>query len=111
MIIIFKCFECHVRSFAHITPHKIHLPVVYVNFTTVNPLQTELNPQCKSSLPNFLAGYLNFAQAFRKTWIFREPSGRNLRNKKHFVGKKTDINQNALKILYVPYCVMEKMSF
>jgi len=44
-------------------------------------------------------GYLNFAHDIRKTWIFQELSGINLWNKKHIVGKETDITQNALKML------------
>ena len=42
-------------------------------------------------------GYLNFAHDSRKTWIFRELRGINLWNKKHFVGKDTDIAQCAFK--------------
>jgi len=58
----------------------------------INPLNAELNPKCKSQLAEF-------AHDIRKTWIFRELSGINLWNKKHIVGKETDIAQNALKML------------
>jgi hypothetical protein len=60
-----------------------------------NPLHAELNSICKSQLAELFffwgGGGLNFAHDFRKTWIFRELSRINLWNKKHFVGKETDI--------------------
>ena len=56
-------------------------------------------PICKSQLAKLFCGYLNFAHAFRKTWIFRELSEINLWHKKQFVGKESDIVQNALKML------------
>jgi len=73
----------------------VALHFIDIRCSVINPLNTELSP----SSPNYSAGFLNFASAFQKTRIFQEPSRINLWDKKHFVGKETDIDQNTLKML------------
>jgi hypothetical protein len=63
-------------------------PLIWAGF---NSLNVKLNPICKSQFAELFCGYLNFAHAYRKTWIYREQSGINLWNTKHFVEKETDI--------------------
>jgi hypothetical protein len=58
--------------------------------------------------PAYLSNYVRMHVLDRK---FRELSEINLFNKKQFVGKESDSSQDALKLLYFPYCILENIWF
>ena len=64
--------------------------------TCINPLSTELNPNWNSQLTEFFCGVFKFCAWYSKNLNISR-SGINFWNKKHFVGKETDIAQKALK--------------
>ena len=70
------------------------------------------NPILKSQLTESSERVFKFCARFLKDVnISRTRWDINLRNKRHFVGKETDIARYAVKCCRYPYCGMQQMNF
>jgi hypothetical protein len=76
-----------------------------------NPLNAELNPICKSQLAELFCRVFKFCACFSKNLNISRTKQDKFVKQKAFVEKETDIDLKALKMLQVPYCIMEKISF